>query len=505
MLRMKTFFLFLSICISSVIYAQKIIYSDPDRDDIKSMNFDIIGKIGNHFIVYKNVRNNYRISRYDSNMKIADNIELDFMPDKVINSDVLSYHDFFYLFYQYQRRNIVYAMAAKLNGDGKLMQDPIELDTTQISTFVNNAIYTITNSDDKQRIMVSKVNSRNQNDYILTTSLFDGDLNLLNKARNDIPMPNRNDYLTEFNLANNGDFVLMKPSGSQNNSITGLTLITKNASADTLSYYEINIPKIYLNDVKIKVDNINNHYLLTSFFSKQRRGNIDGLYCLLWDNTNGQVANETTTTFSDEIRNNAKSEGSLKNAFNDFFIQNILFRRDGGYAIATESLYSSSRGIYNNRWDYYSSPFSPLSDYYFGSPLYSSYHYPWGRWGGYTPINRYYADNIALMSFDSSANIEWTNVIHKSQYDDYTDNFIGYGVYNSGSEVHFLFNQLERRAQLLTDQSITPEGQVTRSPTLRNLDKDYQFMPRYSKQVSANEIILPCQYRNFICFAKVEF
>jgi hypothetical protein len=76
---------------------------------------------------------------------------------------------------------------------------------------------------------------------------------------------------------------------------------------------------------------------------------------------------------------------------------------------------------------------------------------------------------------------------------------------NTGGQFHFLFNQLEKRTLLLTDQSITPEGQVIRSPTLHNLNRDYQFMPRYAKQVSSYELIIPCQYRNFICFAKVEF
>ena len=101
--------------------------------------------------------------------------------------------------------------------------------------------------------------------------------------------------------------------------------------------------------------------------------------------------------------------------------------------------------------------------------------------------------------------MQWTNIINKSQYDDYNDNLLGYCSLNTGTKVHVLYNQLEKRTQLLTDQSINPDGQVDRSPTLHNLDKDYQFMPKFAKQVSANQIIIPCQYRNFICFAKIEF
>ena len=60
------------------------------------------------------------------------------------------------------------------------------------------------------------------------------------------------------------------------------------------------------------------------------------------------------------------------------------------------------------------------------------------------------------------AKMEWSNVIRKSQFDDNGDNYISYGLMNVGSEVHVLFNILEKRNWLLTDQSFSPEGQLFR-------------------------------------------
>ena len=51
----------------------------------------------------------------------------------------------------------------------------------------------------------------------------------------------------------------------------------------------------------------------------------------------------------------------------------------------------------------------------------------------------------------------------------------------------------------------TPDGKMNHNPTLKNLDKGYEFMPKYAKQVSARQIIVPCLYRNFICFAKIDY
>ena len=54
-------------------------------------------------------------------------------------------------------------------------------------------------------------------------------------------------------------------------------------------------------------------------------------------------------------------------------------------------------------------------------------------------------------------------------------------------------------------KAFPPKARITRYPTLHNLDRGYDFMPRYGKQVSSWESIIPCLYRNYLCFAKVDF
>ncbi|RYD91371.1 MAG: hypothetical protein EOP54_22535, partial [Sphingobacteriales bacterium] len=106
---------------SSLSQAQKIVYSDPEKDDSRRMNFEIAGKVGNNFLIYKSIRNQNWISVLDNDMKMIDRSELDFIPgnDRVINVDIFTYPDFLYFVYQYQRKGIVYCEAARVNGNGK--------------------------------------------------------------------------------------------------------------------------------------------------------------------------------------------------------------------------------------------------------------------------------------------------------------------------------------------------------------------------------------------------
>ena len=99
----------------------------------------------------------------------------------------------------------------------------------------------------------------------------------------------------------------------------------------------------------------------------------------------------------------------------------------------------------------------------------------------------------------------WSNVIHKEQFDDEGDDRISFQLANTGSQIHYIFNLDEKRTLLLNDFLLSPGGQITHNPTLKNLDKGYEFLPKYGKQVSANQVVLPCFYKNYICFAKIEF
>jgi len=110
-----------------------------------------------------------------------------------------------------------------------------------------------------------------------------------------------------------------------------------------------------------------------------------------------------------------------------------------------------------------------------------------------------------VFSFDSTGAPEWNNVIAKEQYDDQSDDLLSYQLFVTGGQLHFLFNVIESRRQILNDFAVSPDGEIKKSPTLKNLDRGHDFMPKYAKQVSARQMIVPCQYRNYISFAKIDF
>jgi hypothetical protein len=486
--------------------AQKIVYSESDREDSRRMDFEIVGKISGNFLVYKNIRNSAWISVLDNEMKQIAKIDQKYVPDndRLINVDFFPYSDFAYMIFQYQKKNVVYCKASKIDGNGKLMGELYDLDTSHIGFAADNKIYSAVTSEDKSRISVFKINSRNKKLYMMTTFLYNDKLELQKKSVLHIPMEERNENLGEFSLDNEGDLVFPKFYRNNNDNISAASLVIKEAMADTLFYRPLSVEKNMLDEIQIKVDNYNKRYFLTSFYYKEKRGNIEGLYFFVWDKNTRQQLMEHTHAFTDELRQDARGDASMKMAFNDYFIRQIITRRDGGFIIAGESYYTTSRFNNWNRWDYlYGYPFADYRSYYY-SPMYNSRNW-WPYRNSSSQAVRYHADNITVLSFNNAGGLEWDNVMGKSQYDDESDDNMSFQIMNTGGQLHFLFNQLEKRNNLLTDFSINPDGQLNRNPTLKNLDRGYEFLPKYGKQVSARQMIIPCLYRNSVCFAKLDY
>lgn len=494
---------FLCLAISS--FGQKIVYSEPEREDSRRMIFEIIGKVSGNFLVYKKIRTNNYVSVYNTEMEQIGRVEQDYMPqDRIINVDFFPYADFSYMIYQYQKKNVVYCDAVKIDGNGKKVSDIISLDTSHIGFNASNKIYSAITSEDKSKLMIYKINARNRSKFIITTLLFDDNLNLQKRSRFVMPMQEHDDFLDEFNLDNEGDLIFARFNRNTNETINQTNLFWKKADSDTLLDIEIPHKDILLDRVYVKIDNANKRYFLTSFYYKQKRGNIDGFYFYVWDKETRYPVLQNSIVLNEDLRREARGDANIKMAFNDNFIRNIIIKKDGGFIINTESFYTTSRINNWNRWNYlYGMPYRTYDYYTIYSPYYSTWW--WRNRFDNNQSVRYHADNITILSFDKNGTLQWSNVIHKEQYDDEGDDRLSYQVVNTGGKLHYIFNVDEKRTLLLNDFTLSPDGQVNHNPTLKNLDRGYEFLPKYGKQVSSNQVILPCFYRNYICFAKIEF
>lgn len=496
--------IFAFVLCSTIATAQKVTYSEPERDDYKSTEFEIIGKISGNILVYKADRGEYHISVYDNGMQLKDRVKLDFLPKKLISVDFVNYGNKAYMIYQFQRKDAVYSFCGVVNSMGVFESAPIMVDSTRIGNFSkDNKVYSVEVSEDKQRILVYKINQDKEDNHVFYTFLYDSAFNLVNNSRVSLVMETKRHFLSNFNLNNDGDLIFTKLERTSNRDyITSGKVVIKRAVVDDFEFQDFESKGLLLDEVKLKLDNQSKQALVTAFYYKQKRGNVEGLYMLRLDYGKRERLFEKLTAFSAELKQSARGESSTSAAFNDYFIRKIVNTKNGGFLLTAEAYYTTSRTQPWNRWNYMYGGYGGYSPYYY-SP-YSPYYYnPYG-WND-SQGTRYHYDNVAILSFDDKGELQYSNFVHKSQFDDGADLYLSYMLVNVGSELRFLFNELDRRQYVLSENTIGPDGKVNRMPTLRNLDKGFTWMPRYGKQISGRTVLIPVIYRNYICFAKIDF
>ncbi|WP_162818010.1 hypothetical protein, partial [Niabella yanshanensis] len=336
--------------------AQSVHYAAVNKTDVERMNFEILGKAADNYLVYKEVKGNHRISVYDHSMQLREEVPLTVLPkrEEILDISFYTAENNRYLLFQYQEGDVVYLKSVPIEANGRILSEPTVLDTTMIAYKTDNKIYSIVTSNDGSKLMAFKINKKDKSLFRFTTKLFNAALQPISESRFSLPMEYKGDYLTGHSVANDGSYAFIKYHRQTNGNIVDAALIEKPADKDAYEEHSLNVNDLFLDDIKLMVDDASGRYLLSSFYSTKKRGDIEGLYVYGLEKNTGKTVFEKTTMFDEDLKKRARGR-SGKNAFNNFFINNIIVNGDGGFTVASEALYNT------NDWD------------------------RWGYWGGWGP------------------------------------------------------------------------------------------------------------------------
>lgn len=498
---MRATLLFFILIANLAATSQEIIYSVPHREDNVDINFEIIGKVSGNFMVFKNSGNRHTLQVFNNNMVELRNDRLNFLSDRTLQVNFIAYPDFFYMIYQTQKGNILFCYYAQFNGAGEKMGDPVLLDTTKVGVFSENKIYSTAYSEDKNYILISKSRTDN-NEVSYVTKRYSRTMQLIDSAKQIFRYNRRHDTYTDLQIDNKGTIIFAKEKmKGAREMINEASLIILPLGASQTLFTALNLNEKYIDELKIKIDNLNQDYILNSLYFTRISGNVEGLYSA---RLNDQLT-ETKASFipfPDSVR--AKfSNARYRSAFDDMFLRNMFLKKDGSFLVIGEDFSSQTSGSRWDRWDYmYGSPYP--YDYYWYRPGYYNYYSPYRNYSRNVNTHFMY-DNILIMDIDSNLLPRWTKLIFKNQSDDNNDSYLSYSTLNTGTEILFLFIEKGKNTQVVTCQGLSPDGSINRYATLKSREKGFQFMPRLAKQTGLKEIVMPVVYRSMISFAKVDF
>ncbi len=541
------FAIFLILFLRGSASAQTINYSKFEKSDFDRFKFDVIAKHDNKILVFKatyfgapfgngnrapqtayanpdvingspgmaptpnNSIQESAIYLYDTSMTLLATKILP-LPREISGVHFLVYDDFFYLFYQYQQNHVIYCMAARIGMDGQMIGAPIEMDRTPIvDIHYQSQIYSVIYSENKQHILAFSIEGELHNASIVHSVLFDKELHSLRKSARMLRMGG-SEYLSEFQLDNAGNFVFLGLSGSlAKGDERKAVLFTLRPHGDSLTFHYFVPAELFVDDIRLLIDNNRNKYILTSFYSKQPEGDIEGLFTVIRDAAAEKADAVTKTVLSEDLRKSMKTGGSIKKAFNTYYLQDMHLRKDGGFEAEVENLeISPDRQLYT-RWNY-RQYFSEVvaSIFIFFDPYEYDHYYPWNQWRYQGAAYGYSSRQTLVFSCNAAGVLEWVNALGMPQLNRF-HSLTGYKSFIANGVIYFLYNVRIRNKSFLTVQTIDAVGQINTDLRFKEdleligQNEKFDHFPRLARVVDAGELILPCRSGNHICLVRIGF
>jgi hypothetical protein len=526
-------------------HAQKITYSAVNKENFTDFNCQVIGKKNNKIFIYTAFFNTLipasmpngrlnagvplvkmetsEIEVFDTDMKLLFAKKLASPAENINNIHFVAFDTCFAMFYQYQKKHTIYYAVTKFDYDINMIGAPVQLDSTKgMLADVVNQIYTVCYSDNKKHFVVCSIRNDRDKTSVLQHLHFDQNFKMVKSNVDTIPIRFRKDFLHDFNVDDDGNFIFLRSTKTYDkNYVDRTSLFVQKVDTDTLSYFKIITPAIFIDELHLKIDNINKRYVLASMFSGQPGGDVEGIYTFIATPNKPDAAIGNKTEFSKEIRAAVQINGSLKSALNEYFIQNIHLKTDGGFLIDAGDFFQLFDKYAQNRWSYnhyasiqlvqnYSVANQSNNNYALDNLFDPNYSYPWHQWKYYeTGLFSYNSNKILIVNFNADGTADWFKTIKALQNDRFVNN-LGYITNRSTSDLYYVFNENIKNRVFITAQSIGTNGHINDPESLRE-DKmvrggeiEYTCLPRLGKQVGEKELVMPCVVGRYICFAKVE-
>ncbi len=511
---MKKYLLFLSLVFTALLgKGQTIAYSEVLKKDSRGMSFEILGNVQGNTLIYKIRDDNHRLTIYDNSMKVLKDVKMDFISDKTFNIDFVVYPQFVYAIYQLQRGVNVYCKMAKIDGQGNLIGEIRDLDTSKVGFFATNKVYFLNISENKERILLYRLQTKND-ELELTTSVYDNNFVKVDSAGLKLDDSNRKEVFSDLKVANDGSVFFVKQhrkgfSDYMNKS----ELYMKQLGTAGFVTTTLNEEKYFLDEMEVKIDNQNGLVFANCFTYNSNVGNATGLLTVAFYKSTGEEKARSVLSFSDSLRSRlTSSRRRTRDPFNNFEIKSVLNKRDSGLLITLEENFEESRGgSFNNFGRSAFLGYDPFLSYNnFGfyrfqrRGFYDNFYNPYNSGPNNSNV-LYNSNDVVMMSLGGDLKLQWENIINKKQSDVETNNHLSYGTANLGGQIHYLYLLKDNNKEVISDHALLPDGTMKRYATIKSGQKGYDFMPRLAKQISSNSIVLPAVTRNNIGFVKMFF
>ena len=480
---LKRLLLALFIYLPVTMHAQEVTYSQYDKFDYRNDGYSVVGMTGGYLYTYLRNGKEAILSSYDDSMNKVAMVMLDFFPDKIYQTKFIAYPDKIIVLYQALESNKVVQYAALLDATGRLKNKPLELGHTKTGIFgATRTYFSYAISDNKKTILIYSANDKGKG-VEFEGKWLDDNLTILKRSSATFQTENTPEH-GEVNVGNDGTVYVAAytPTGTLNYA-DQYWILALPQGATKFDAKELPLGEKFAAGGYLKIDNGNNRVYFGGFYSDKKNGGFNGIIYAAYDIASANFLSKNFIPFDLELIE-AAGKRHLNHAFDNYHVQQLIVKNDGGFVLVSEVQYMTSRSNYTPG-------FGPYS--FYGQSMTSIVH-------------EYHYNDIMALCYDKDGKRDWKAFIQKEQYSQEDEGvFSSYSLLNTGGTLAFLFNDFNPAHSRIQLATLDPEGKSD-IHSFNAEGNDYpDWLPRAGKQVAGRVLIVPCMHKKQICFAKVMF
>lgn len=488
---------FLLLLIPLFAASQKVIYS---KQEIDAYNYDYIKIAGyndNEFFLFQsnlpfeNDRDRigfksrkYQVTCYNNNLTVKwskkinpgnENEKTETMA--VINGKVVLIKSAFA-----DKENKLNVFASVLDDNGKEPETAIPL---------GSIVFDKTSNLDKIKIIASQRNNlfgiiqneKKQNGMQkLHCIVINTEIQPVRQLQFDVPYPEKNFSYENWLLTEAGDFILegsfySKENNEKRKRWDAYKLFVSLNGNDGAVEYAVNRSEVELNGSAIAYDITNKQLVLAGFYNDKTTNKSGIIYATL-----KTTSNDSLKIFRQPIGESTQARmfsgltiDKSKSGMENLNIEKIILRNDGGAVLITEMSYVTDYSYY----DYFTQNYIRSYEYHF--------------------------NNAVALSVNADGSIDWDAVLRKDQVS--TNDFGKYSSFTiaqTESEINLIYNTRIDRNNSVAIFRINNNGTSDTKEIIQPEDR-IMLIPFAARQISADELVVPCWNRKKLLMAKFLF
>ncbi|MEO5571521.1 MAG: hypothetical protein ABIT08_06775 [Bacteroidia bacterium] len=287
---------------------------------------------------------------------------------------------------------------------------------------------------------------------------------------------------TDYSLSNNGDFHLLgvrtiKDKNAAKKKQEDFVLFSAPVDSSHFSDFVLGDKGKDVTNASMNFDNINNKIVCAGFYADRSASTGAGIiYAALEMNNPSQlIVKENPVESGTRVQLAGERNRESDLGLTDYPIEKIILRNDGGAVLVAEASYTNDYSYY----DYFTQSFTRRTEF----------HY----------------NNIVVISVNANGTIAWLNIVRKNQEsEDDGGSFSSFCPVLTPDELILIYNNEISRNATTLGARISNTGVQSENHLTRPADHLLLFS-RDGKQISENEVVIPCISKKKMTLVKITY